>query len=325
MTNGGIALKEIHATGIEISGLTHVYKGGHTALNEVNLELGVGLYGLLGPNGAGKSTLMRIICALLNPTVGSVRVGGYNTLTERFKVRSLLGYLPQDFGGWRLHRVEEVLDTMAQLSGLHNKRSRKQRVSAVLEEVGLSSVRDRKLKKLSGGMVRRLGVAQALVHEPPILIVDEPTVGLDPEERIRFRQLMGSIGRDRTVLLSTHIVGDLGAACREIALLDQGKISFKGPPRELVAAARGRVFEIETSPDMAENIELNYEIVSRQTSGDQILLRGIAPRIIPEGSQAVEEPTLEEAYMAFMAQNPHSFNAEVEKNRTEETLTDEHS
>ena len=122
--------------------------------------------------------------------------------------------------------VEEVLDTLAQLSGLHNKRFRKQRVTAVLEEVGLSSVRDRKLKKLSGGMVRRLGVAQALVHEPPILIVDEPTVGLDPEERIRFRQLMGAIGRDRTVLLSTHIVGDLGAACREIALFDHRRISL---------------------------------------------------------------------------------------------------
>ena len=267
---------------------------------------------------------MRIICALLNPTSGSVQVGGYDTVTERFKVRSLLGYLPQDFGGWRLHRVEEVLDTLAQLSGLHNKRFRKQRVTAVLEEVGLSSVRDRKLKKLSGGMVRRLGVAQALVHEPPILIVDEPTVGLAPEERKRFRQLMGAIGRDRTVLLSTHIVGDLGAACREIALLDHGRISFKGQPKELVAAARDRVFEMETGLEPAENIELNYEIVSRRTSGDQVLLRGIAPEVIPEGSRPVQEPTLEEAYMAFMAQSPHSLDA-AQNNRTEETLTVEPS
>ena len=322
--NSGVMTEEIHTTGIEISALTHTYEGGHTALSGVDLELGTGLYGLLGPNGAGKSTLMRIICALLNPTSGSVQVGGYDTVTERFKVRSLLGYLPQDFGGWRLHRVEEVLDTLAQLSGLHNKRFRKQRVTAVLEEVGLSSVRDRKLKKLSGGMVRRLGVAQALVHEPPILIVDEPTVGLDPEERIRFRQLMGAIGRDRTVLLSTHIVGDLGAACREIALLDHGRISFKGQPKELVAAARDRVFEMETGLETAENIELNYEIVSRRTSGDQVLLRGIAPEVIPEGSRPVQEPTLEEAYMAFMAQSPHSLDA-AQNNRTEETLTVEPS
>ena len=172
--------------------------------------------------------------------------------------------------------------------------------------------------------MRRLGVAQALVHEPPILIVDEPTVGLDPEERIRFRQLMGAIGRDRTVLLSTHIVGDLGAACREIALLDHGRISFKGQPKELVAAARDRVFEMETGLETAENIELNYEIVSRRTSGDQVLLRGIAPEVIPEGSRPVQEPTLEEAYMAFMAQSPHSLDA-AQNNRTEETLTVEPS
>lgn len=290
------------ATAIEISGLRHTYQGGFTALDGVNLSCGVGLYGLLGPNGAGKSTLMRIICTLIEPTEGSVKVCGHDVATERRQVRGCLGYLPQDFGGWRLHRVEEVLDTLAQLSGMTDKKTRRVRVREVLEQVGLDEVADRKIKKLSGGMVRRLGVAQALVHEPAVLVVDEPTVGLDPEERIRFRKLMTDIGRDRTILLSTHIVADLGAACREIALLDDAHIVFQGPPAELLERAAGQVFEITTSPQQAEALEEQHEIVSRTISGGQITLRGVSDgQELPPTATVVSEPTLEEGYMAFMA------------------------
>ena len=162
-------------------------------------------------------------------------------------VRRMVGYLPQEFGAWRLQRVEEVLDTLARLSGVVDKNKRRERVDAVLEQVGLQEVADRKVKKLSGGMVRRLGVAQALVHEPRVIIVDEPTVGLDPEERLRFRQLMASLGRDRTIVLSTHIVADLGSGCRNLALIDSGKIVFRGGPIDLVAQAKGTVFKIEES------------------------------------------------------------------------------
>jgi len=280
------------AGAIEVAGLRHTYKGGHTALDGVELSFGTGLFGLLGPNGAGKSTLMRIICTLLTPTAGQVRVCGHDVTSDR----------QQDFGAWRLHRVEEVLDTLAQLSGLLDKKKRQARVAAVLDQVGLGDVAHRKVKKLSGGMVRRLGVAQALVHEPRVLVVDEPTVGLDPEERIRFRQLMSGLGRDRTILLSTHIVADLGAGCHELALLDAGRIVFQGAPSKLLWLAAGQVFEVTATMADAESIESRYEIVSTSVSGGQVTLRGVADgKQLPPSATAVAEPSLEESYIAFMA------------------------
>jgi ABC-type multidrug transport system ATPase subunit len=287
---------------IEIQGLSHTYKGGHTALDGVDLSFGTGVFGLLGPNGAGKSTLMRIVCTLIQPTAGRVRVCGHDVTRNRRAVRELLGYLPQDFGAWRLHRVEEVLDTLAQLSGMFDAKKRRARVTEVLQQVGLGEVAHRKVKKLSGGMVRRLGVAQALVHEPRVLVVDEPTVGLDPEERIRFRQLMSGLGRDRTILLSTHIVADLGAGCRELALLDAGHIVFQGSPSQLLERAAGRVFEVTTAEADAAAIESQYEIVSSSVSGGQVTLRGVSDGgQLPRAATAVAEPNLEESYIAFMA------------------------
>jgi|TARA_Y100000310_G_scaffold334060_1_gene412918 ABC-type multidrug transport system ATPase subunit len=287
---------------IEVRGLSHIYKGGHKALDGVDLTCGTGIFGLLGPNGAGKSTLMKILCTLMQPSEGTVKVCGHDVIAEGAKVRPLLGYLPQDFGAWRLHRVEEVLDTLAQLSGMLDTKQRRARVAEVLQEVGLGDVVDRKVKKLSGGMLRRLGVAQALVHEPQVLVVDEPTVGLDPEERIRFRKLMASLGRDRTILLSTHIVADLGGACREIALLDAGRIIFQGPPAQLVADAAGRVFEVVATESDFEAYERDYDIVSTNVAEGRMTLRGVAPdNQLPPAAAAVEEPTLEESYMAFMA------------------------
>ncbi len=287
---------------IEVRGLSHTYKGGHQALDGVELTFGTGLFGLLGPNGAGKSTLMRIICTLLVPTTGTVRVCGYDVSRDRHAVRELLGYLPQNFGAWRSHRVEEVLDTLAQLSGMRDSNRRRARIDEVLDQVGLGKVAHRKVKKLSGGMVRRLGVAQALVHEPQVLVVDEPTVGLDPEERIRFRQLMTQLGRERTILLSTHIVADLGAGCREIALLDSGRTVFQGSPSELIRRALGRVFEVTVPPAEAEAIEGRYEIVSTSVSSDNVTLRGVtAGEQLPASATAVAEPNLEESYLAFMA------------------------
>lgn len=286
---------------IEAKGLGHTYKGGHTALDDVDLALGTGLFGLLGPNGAGKSTLMRIICTLLVPTRGTVTVGGHDVTRERREVREMLGYLPQEFGAWRNHRAEEVLDTLARLSGMSNRRTRRARVAETLEMVGLADVADRKVKKLSGGMVRRLGVAQALVHEPQVLIVDEPTVGLDPEERMRFRQVMGRLGRDRTILLSTHIVADLGGGCQDMALLDAGRVVFQGAPAELLARAQGKVFELTASAEQAAQVESDYEIVSRTATADGVALRGVTANGLPEGGVAVESPTLEEAYLTFMA------------------------
>ena len=286
---------------IEAHGLGHTYKGGFHALDGVDLTLGTGLYGLLGPNGAGKSTLMRIVCTLLTPTRGTAAVCGFDVTRARREVRERIGYLPQEFGAWGNHRAEEVLDTLARLSGLHNRKVRRRRVAETLELVGLDEVADRKVKKLSGGMVRRLGVAQAMVHEPMVLIVDEPTVGLDPEERMRFRQVMARLGRDRTILLSTHIVADLGGGCSEIALLDGGRVEFQDSPDALLQRAVGRVFETTVSADAAERLEQEHEIVSRTVTQSGVTLRGVGAEGLPEGAQPVAKPTLEEGYLAFMA------------------------
>ena len=287
---------------INIEGVRHVYKAGNVAINGINLEIGTGLFGLLGPNGAGKSTLMRIICSLLVPTEGKVTVGGFDVVRERRQVRRLLGYLPQEFNAWRLHRVGEVLDTLATLSGMENGAERKQRVLEILESVGLSEVAGRKVKKLSGGMVRRLGVAQALIHDPKVLIVDEPTVGLDPEERIHFRQLMAKMGKDRIIILSTHIVGDLGAGCHDMALIDHGKVEFRGSPENIIKRAKGNVFEMILSEGDKSIPEGDFEIVSQEQRLKRTVIRAVSKNgSIPEDTIPVDNPTLEEAYLAFMA------------------------
>ncbi len=287
---------------IQIEGVRHVYGRGVVALDGVSLAVEAGLFGLLGPNGAGKSTLMRIVCTILVPSEGSVRVAGHDVVRECHAVRSLLGYLPQEFSAWRSQRVEEVLDLCAALSGLRDRKARRQRIDWVLGRTGLAAVADRKVKALSGGMVRRLGVAQALVHDPPLLVVDEPTVGLDPQERLRFRQLMTGLAQERTILLSTHIVADLGAGCAELAVLDRGKIVFRGTPADLAAQAQGRVFEMtlpahEDREDLGEGIE----VISRVREGAAVRVRALATSALPPGARPIEEPTLEEGYLAFMA------------------------
>lgn len=286
-----------------------------TALAGVDLSIGTGLFGLLGPNGAGKSTLMRILCTLLEPTAGRATVLGHDVVKERLAVRRLFGYLPQEFSAWRLQRVEEVLDTLAILSGLRDRRRRRQRIREVLESVGLDDVADRKVKQLSGGMVRRLGVAQALVHEPRILIVDEPTVGLDPEERLRFRQLMAVLGQDRTIVLSTHIVADLGSGCQDLALLDAGELVYRGSPAALHEAAVGQVFEITVAAHGGEEtLGEGVEIVSRTADGVGVKIRGVAPEgALPAGATTAAAPTLEEAYLAFMARRGRAHAARREE------------
>jgi ABC-2 type transport system ATP-binding protein len=299
---------------IDIQGVRHVYKGNTVALDGIDLNIGTGLFGMLGPNGAGKSTLMRVICTLLVPTEGRVTVGGHDVVRERRAVRTLFGYLPQEFSAWRLHRVAEVLDTLASLSGLREKASRQQRVFEILESVGLEEVADRKVKKLSGGMVRRLGVAQALIHDPKILVVDEPTVSLDPEERLHFRQLMAKLGQDRIIVLSTHIVADLGSGCSDLALIDHGKVVFRGSPAELMSRAKGTVFEIRMSHQDEAQMTSALEIVSREESKEEVRIRAVSSsKSLPMGARPVDDPNLEEAYLAFMAVRGRSKEAAKEE------------
>ncbi len=208
---------------ITIQGLNKIYPNGNHALKSVDLEIPTGMFGLLGPNGAGKSTLMRILVALMEPTSGEVDIFGYDLMKQRKEIRSLLGYLPQDFRFFANYKTYEFLDYSARLSGITGSRKRKERVEAMLESVGLFEVRERYANKLSGGMKRRLGIAQALIHDPKVIIVDEPTTGLDPEERIRFRNLLSEVSeKGVTIILSTHIVGDISSSCKHMALMNRG-------------------------------------------------------------------------------------------------------
>jgi ABC-type multidrug transport system ATPase subunit len=285
---------------IVAEGVGHVYKSGTVALEDVSLEIGTGLFGLLGSNGAGKSTLMRIICTLLVPTRGRVSVDGLDIVEDRRAVRTRFGYLPQEFSAWRLQTVSEVLDALSTLSGLTDARKRKERIAEVLESVGLAKVAKRKVKHLSGGMRRRLGVAQALIHEPKVLIVDEPTVGLDPEERLRFRQLMTKLASDRAILLSTHIVADLGSGCTDLALLDRGRVEFRGSPSELVSLAQGKVVELDIGAAGGDESGDGLEIVQQYSVDGGMRLRGVIKGDPIPNARAVNDVTLEEAYLAFM-------------------------
>ena len=227
---------------ISIRSLNKRYPNGTHALKDVNMDIPTGMFGLLGPNGAGKSTLMRILVALMEPTSGEVNVFGYDLRKQRREVRRILGYLPQDFRFFAKYKTHEFLDYAARLSGMNSRRERRQAVDAMLESVGLFDVRERYANKLSGGMKRRLGIAQALIHRPRLIIVDEPTTGLDPEERIRFRNLLAEVGKqDVTIILSTHIVGDISSTCNCMALMNKGEVAFFGSPREMLQEAEGKV------------------------------------------------------------------------------------
>jgi ABC-2 type transport system ATP-binding protein len=297
-----ILMSHLDESYININDISHTYKSGTCALDNINLEIGVGLFGMLGSNGAGKSTLMKIVCTLLEATSGNVTIDGYDVVNDRRHVRNLFGYLPQEFGAWGTQSVEEVLNTLALLSGLDDAKQRKDRTTEVLESVGLRKLAGRKVKKLSGGMLRRLGVAQALIHSPKVLIMDEPTVGLDPEERLRFRQMMSDLSRDRIIVLSTHIVADLGANCSDMVLIHQGRLEFRGSPLEMITQAEGKVFEIAASPELEQNLELkdNFEIVARTFQDGKSIFRGVGfDGFRPDGATIAENITLEEAYLAF--------------------------
>lgn len=285
---------------ISIKGLNKIYPNGNHALKDVNLEIPTGMFGLLGPNGAGKSTLMRILTELMEPTSGQVEVFGYDLQKHRKEIRSLLGYLPQDFRFFAKYKTHEFLDYAARLSGMSNKKRRKQAVDEMLENVGLFDVRERYANKLSGGMKRRLGIAQALIHRPKVIIVDEPTTGLDPEERIRFRNLLSEVSKnDVTIILSTHIVGDISSTCKCMALMNKGEVSFFGSPEEMLHEAEGKVWRIQVSSDELHEVDKLYPVISTIPSGTGWEVQVVADRI--EGYHAENyPPNLEHAYVYYM-------------------------
>ncbi|MDZ7860269.1 MAG: ABC transporter ATP-binding protein [Candidatus Krumholzibacteriota bacterium] len=285
---------------ITIEGLNKTYRGGHKALSGLTLEINNGIFGLLGPNGAGKTTLMRILVTLIKPTSGNVTIDGYDLAENRKEIRSMIGYLPQEFQSFPKLKTWEFLDYAAELGGARSKKTRMKMVDRLLEQVGLYDSRDKRAAKLSGGMKRRLGIAQALAGNPRILIVDEPTTGLDPEERIRFRNLLSEMSeKDMIIILSTHIVGDISSTCLDMALLNSGKLAFSGAPEKLIEMAKGHTWKISATDSELEQIKEKYSVISTFPSENGWEVHLVADELERFNGETLE-PGLEEAYVYFL-------------------------
>jgi ABC-type multidrug transport system ATPase subunit len=289
---------------IEIQGLSKTYPGNVTALKDVSLRIGTGMFGLLGPNGAGKTTLMRIVAGLMRPTTGTVTVFGHDLSNPAGKqgAKTLLGYLPQDLGLYPNLNAREFLDYVAILKGVSDSKARRQQVEQLIEVVRLTDVATRKLKTYSGGMKRRVGIAQALLGDPKLIIVDEPTTGLDPEERVRLRNLLGELARRCTVILSTHIIEDISASCNQLAVIAKGRVHFTGSPTDLIRKAQGQVWTLNI-PASAAAPNHGVRVVStlQRMDGVQYRVVGNADQIQREYPEAqIIEPTLEDSYLLLM-------------------------
>jgi ABC-type multidrug transport system ATPase subunit len=261
---------------LSISSLTHVYPNGTRALDDVSLEIPPGLYGLLGPNGAGKTTLMRCVATLQRPTGGTIRFGDIDVLAEPARVRATLGYLPQDFGVYPRVSVYAMLDHLAVLKGLVDAAPRRETVETLLRQVNLWEHRKKAIAGLSGGMRQRFGIAQALIGNPSLMIVDEPTAGLDPEERNRFNQLLNEIGATKVVLLSTHIVDDVAELCSNMAILVGGRIVSAGSPQALVDGLQGRVWTRVAEPGELPALRKQFELIATRLRAGRTVIHVVA-------------------------------------------------
>ena len=280
---------------LALEGVGYRYSNGHQAVSEVGLSLGPGIVGLLGPNGAGKSSLMRVLATLARATAGRVLWRGEDIARKPDALRRELGYLPQDFGVYEALSAREFLAFLAAVKGLPA-RNVAARVDECLAMVGLADVADRRLGTYSGGMRQRVGIAQALLNDPRLLIVDEPTVGLDPEERVRFRHLLAELSAHRLVILSTHIVSDIEASASELAVLTEGQLRFHGVPEDLVAAAQGHVWQWTIAATQLADIRAQHRVSRAQRRAD-----GVEIRVVAESSPSMDAvpvaPDLEDAYL----------------------------
>lgn len=281
---------------LSIDRLTKHY-GSKIAVDQVSAALKPGVYGLLGANGAGKTTLMRMLCAILESTSGEVLLDRKNIISMGADYRNILGYLPQDFGYYPGYTAEEFMMYVSALKGIPKKIAKK-RSQELLEEVGLKDVADKKVKTFSGGMKQRVGIAQALLNNPDILILDEPTAGLDPKERVRFRNLLSDCAGDKIVILSTHIVSDIEAIADEVLLMKKGKIVLQGTVPELIQKADGKVWELAVSPQEAKSRQVKSTVANLRHEGRQVVLRIISDHM--PGEMAVPcEATLEDLYLYY--------------------------
>jgi len=273
------------------------YERNRWALRDLSLRMEAGVLGLVGPNGAGKTTLLKMLATLLRPTEGSMTWNGQDMLRHPETVRRVLGYVPQDFGIYPQISARVLLHYLGELKGLRGTHLHR-RVEAVLEMVGLSTDADRRLKTFSGGMVRRLGIAQALLNEPRLLVLDEPTVGLDPAERVRFRELLPSLSGERTVIFSTHIIGDIEATATHLALLNHGRLNWTGTPEALLADAAEALWTLTVPQAEFERVRARYRVSSAIPRGGNVETRILAAHQ-PHPHANPATPTLEEAYLLF--------------------------
>ena len=285
---------------LEIKNLTHKYPNGVLALNDVNLTIGAGMFGLLGPNGAGKSTLMRVVATLQTPSSGSVRFGEIDVVKQPESLRRTLGYLPQDFGVYPRVSAEAMLDHLAVLKGLTNGKERRDAVQGLLNKVNLYNVRKKALAGYSGGMRQRFGIAQALLGDPKLIIVDEPTAGLDPEERNRFLNLLAAIGDDVVVILSTHIVEDVSQLCPRMAILAGGRVVREGSPEGLRQEMQGRVWRATIAREELESARQRYSLISERLVGGRTVIH-VAADAQPSPDFAAVEGGLEDVYFSTLA------------------------
>jgi len=285
---------------LSVKGLTHVYANGTRALDGVDLEIGKGMFGLLGPNGAGKSTLMRSIATLQTPTSGSIRFGEIDVVAEPEKLRRTLGYLPQDFGVYPRVNAYDMLDHMAVLKGIAGGAERKQTVEALLHQVNLWDVRKKAVAGYSGGMRQRFGIAQALIGQPQLIIVDEPTAGLDPEERNRFLNLLAEIGENVVVILSTHIVEDVSDLCPRMAVLAGGRILKEGAPSELMTELKGRIWTTTIERKDLDAVRAAHEVISTRLAAGRTVVHVLSDKQPGPGFTPVEGG-LEDVYFSTLA------------------------
>jgi ABC-type multidrug transport system ATPase subunit len=283
-----------------IESLTHVYPGGVKALDDVSLTIPRGMFGLLGPNGAGKSTLMRIVATLQAPTSGFVRFDDIDVLKNPDALRRTLGYLPQDFGVYPRVSAFDMLDHMAVLKGVANRGERKALVEALLQQVNLWHVRKKALSGFSGGMRQRFGIAQALIGDPQLIIVDEPTAGLDPEERNRFLNLLAEIGENVVVLLSTHIVDDVADLCPRMAIIAEGRIVGEGSPQALMNDLAGRIWKKTIDKSELEALRQRHEVISTRLFAGRTVVHVLSDTD-PGGGFKPEAGGLEDVYFATLA------------------------